>query len=342
MVKVTIAGAAGGIGQTLSLLCKLNPDITELSLYDIANAEGVAVDLSHVNSPARATGHQPRDKSDQDALKNSLIGSDIVIIPAGVPRKPGMTRQDLFKINAGIVRSLVGAVAKYCPEALLLIISNPVNSTVVIAAEELKKNNCFNPRKLFGVTTLDLVRAETFLSYELNYPVEDIRGKITVVGGHSGDTIVPLIHINTEISKIVSSKLSPERLENFIHRVQYGGDEVVQAKSGKGSATLSMAYAGYRFTETILNAITGKENKALEPAYIYLPGVPGGEELSRKLGVEYFAVPIEFDNKGEAKRIIFNNNFISKNYEAQMIEIAKKSLTKSIVQGQLFVNGSKL
>ena len=162
MVKVTVAGAAGGIGQPLSLLLKLNPNVDELALFDIVNAKGVAADLSHINTPAVVTGHQPANKEDKTAITEALQGTDLVIIPAGVPRKPGMTRADLFNINASIIRDLVANIARVAPTAAILIISNPVNATVPIAAEVLKKLGVFNPRKLFGVTTLDSVRAETF------------------------------------------------------------------------------------------------------------------------------------------------------------------------------------
>lgn len=126
-----------------------------------------------------------------------MEGSDIVIIPAGVPRKPGMTRDDLFNINAGIVKSLCTAIAKYCPNVSLLIsmlsvsydsfvicildscyqalvnmISNPVNSTVPIAAEVFKKAGTYDEKKLFGVTTLDVVRAKTFYAGKAKVPVE--------------------------------------------------------------------------------------------------------------------------------------------------------------------------
>ena len=105
-----------------------------------------------------------------------------------------MTRDDLFKINAGIVRDLVKGIAETCPKAYILVISNPVNSTVPIAAEVMKQANVFDPKRLFGVTTLDVVRAETF--------VQDITGEkdpsktvIPVIGGHSGETIVPLFSL---------------------------------------------------------------------------------------------------------------------------------------------------
>lgn len=88
---------------------------------------------------------------------------DLVIIPAGVPRKPGMTRDDLFNINAGIVRTLCEGITRCCPNAIVNVISNPVNSTVPIAAEVFKKAGTYNPRRLLGVTTLDVVRANTFV-----------------------------------------------------------------------------------------------------------------------------------------------------------------------------------
>ena len=129
-----------------------------------------------------------------------------------------MTRDDLFKINAGIVRDLVTGIAKSCPKAFVLVISNPVNSTVPIAAEVLKQHNVFDPKKLFGVTTLDIVRAETF--------VQDITGEkdpsktvIPVIGGHSGETIVPLFSQAKPPVNIPEEKLAPliKRLSPLFH-----------------------------------------------------------------------------------------------------------------------------
>ena len=96
-------------------------------------------------------------------MENALTGMNLVIIPAGVPRKPGMTRDDLFKINAGIVKTLCEGIAKSCPNAVVNLISNPVNSTVPIAAEVFKKAGTYDPKKLLGVTMLDVVRAKTFV-----------------------------------------------------------------------------------------------------------------------------------------------------------------------------------
>ncbi|KAL8959444.1 MAG: hypothetical protein Q9193_003697, partial [Seirophora villosa] len=119
--KVAVLGAAGGIGQPLSLLMKLNPRVTELGLYDIKGGPGVAADIGHINTKSIVTGYQP----DADGLRKCLTGAEIVLIPAGVPRKPGMTRDDLFNTNASIVRDLAKAVADSAPDANVLVISNP-------------------------------------------------------------------------------------------------------------------------------------------------------------------------------------------------------------------------
>merc|ERR1712178_583607 len=112
-----MGGAAGGIGQPLSLLLKLNPRVTALTCYDVAPiTPGVAADLSHINTNATCTGFTG------DELTKALDGCDIVVIPAGVPRKPGMTRDDLFNTNAGIVKTLCEGIAVHCPGAVVNII----------------------------------------------------------------------------------------------------------------------------------------------------------------------------------------------------------------------------
>lgn len=342
-MKVTVCGAAGGIGQPLSLLLKLNPQVTELALFDIVNAKGVAADLSHICSPAVVTGYQPADKQDNSAITGALKNTDVVIIPAGVPRKPGMTRADLFNINASIIRDLVANIGRTAPNAAILIISNPVNATVPIAAEVLKKLGVFNPKKLFGVTTLDSVRAETFLGQLIKEEPTSLKGKISVIGGHSGDTIVPLINIDKSISSKVKS-ISSADYKAFVNRVQFGGDEVVKAKNGAGSATLSMAYAGYRFAETVIDSLNGKTSSASVPdsSYIYLPGVPSGEELKKKLNVDFFSVPVYLKN-GEISSYI--DPFTGLNVTADekaLVDVALKGLQSSIDQGTTFVKGSKI
>lgn len=331
MVKAVVLGASGGIGQPLSLLCKISTLIDDLALFDVVNTPGVAADLSHISSKAKIDGYVAADgdfkgekQETEDAKKAALTGADVVIIPAGVPRKPGMTRDDLFKINAGIVKGLVEACAKYCPKAAILVISNPVNSTVPIAAEVLKKAGVFDPKKLFGVTTLDVVRAETF--------VQDISGErntnkvvIPVIGGHSGNTIVPLFS-----QAKPSVNVPADKLDALVNRVQFGGDEVVKAKNGAGSATLSMAYAGFRFAESVIKAMKG-EKGVVEPTFVYLPGVAGGEEIQKATGVDYFSVPVELGPGGAEKAINILGS--ANDYEKKLINTAVEGLKTNIKTG---------
>ncbi|CAG8523731.1 386_t:CDS:2 [Funneliformis caledonium] len=331
MVKAVVLGAAGGIGQPLSLLLKLNEVITELALYDIVNSPGVAADLSHINTPAKVTGYLPAN----DGLKCALTGAHLIVIPAGVPRKPGMTRDDLFKINAGIVRDLATGIAQHAPKAYVLVISNPVNSTVPIVVEVLKKHGAFDPKRVFGVTTLDVVRASTFTSSISGAAPQGVR--VPVVGGHSGVTIIPLL---SQISP--RHNFTHEEIEALTKRIQFGGDEVVKAKDGAGSATLSMAQAGARFASSILNATVKGEAGIVEPSYVHLDADKEGCAQLRKLidGLDYFSSNIELGPNGVAKIISLGE--ISE-YEKKLLEAAIPELKTNINKGVSFIaDGSKL
>lgn len=245
--KVAVVGAAGGIGQPLSLLMKLNKNVTELSLYDVVNTPGVAADISHVNSGAKCTGYVGGEQ-----MGAALLNCDVVVIPAGMPRKPGMTRDDLFNKNASIVQGIAEECAKSCPNAKFLVISNPVNSMVPLFAEVLKKAGVYKAENLFGVTTLDVTRANTFVSASQGTDVSKMN--VTVIGGHAGTTILPLL------SQVAGSTLSETDITALSHRIQFGGDEVVKAKDGAGSATLSMAYSGAHFAGRLLSAMAGEKD----------------------------------------------------------------------------------
>lgn len=143
--------------------------------------------------------------------------------------------------------------------AFICIISNPVNSTVPIAAEVLKKAGVYDPKRLFGVSTLDVVRASTFVAEVKG--TDPVTTKVPVIGGHSGVTIIPLLS-QTGLS------FTPEEIEALTKRIQYGGDEVVKAKNGTGSATLSMAFAGYRFVESLIRAAYKGEKGVVECTYV--------------------------------------------------------------------------
>merc|ERR1711976_1018422 len=284
--KVCVCGGAGGIGQPLSMLMSLDPNVKELCVFDLTVAmvppAGVAQDLAHLERKCAVKGYvmEPSDKA-IDKLEECLTGCDLVLIPAGMPRKPGMTRDDLFKINADIAKSLVSACAKFCPEAILLMIVNPVNS-VVPAMAELYKKKGLDHKKIVGVTTLDIVRANKF--------VGEITGKnpnfinVPVIGGHAGVTIMPVFSQDK-----TAASIDKDKIEALDKRVQDAGTEVVNAKNGKGSATLSMAYAGARMAKSVLAGLNGK--RRVECAYV----------KSDITELPYFASKVVFGQHGVEK-----------------------------------------
>nr|CAB3263711.1 malate dehydrogenase, mitochondrial-like [Phallusia mammillata] len=308
--KVAVLGASGGIGQPMSLLLKQTPAIKQLALYDIAHTPGVAADLSHIDTAAQVSGHIGAEQ-----LGDCLTGSDVVVIPAGVPRKPGMTRDDLFNTNASIVADLSKACAKYCPTAFICIISNPVNSTVPICCEIYKKSGVSDTSKIFGVTTLDVVRSNAFIAEAKGFDVSKVN--VPVIGGHAGITIIPVI---SQCSP--SCSFEQPALEAITERIQDAGTEVVKAKAGAGSATLSMAYAGARFAASALDALSGKDN-VVECAFIQ----------SSITAATYFSTPLLLGPNGVKKNFGLGN---LSDYEKKLVDACVPELQKSIKKGEEF------
>ena len=176
------------------------------------------------------------------------------------------------------MRELAAAVGRVSPSAHVLVISNPVNSTVPIVAATLESAGVFDPRRVFGVTTLDVVRAARFLSTIVGVPPE--KTPVTVVGGHSGPTIVPLLSQSP-----YGKDIKGEEYDKLVFRIQYGGDEVVKAKDGAGSATLSMAYAGAKFTNALLRGLNG-EKGVITPTFVKSP-------LFEDQGIDFFSSNVE-------------------------------------------------
>ena len=310
-MKVVVLGAAGGIGQALGLLLKTQlPNGTELSLYDIAPVTpGVAADLSHIPTAVKVSGFAGEDPSP------ALVSADIVLISAGVARKPGMDRSDLFKINAGIVKNLVTACADTCPNALIGIITNPVNTTVAIAADVLKKKGVYDPARLFGVTTLDIIRSSTFVAEVNGVNPEDV--SVPVIGGHSGITILPLLSQS-------GFDFNEASAASMTKRIQNAGTEVVEAKAGGGSATLSMGQAAAQFGLSLVRALNGEEG-IIECTY-----VEGSGDRAR-----FFAQPVLLGKNGVEKILGFGDLSA---FEEKTLNAALETLRSDIKIGEEFVS----
>lgn len=217
----------------------------------------------------------------------------------------------MFNINASIVAGIARAASKSCPNARLLIISNPVNSTVPIMAEVLKKEGTYDPKKLFGVTTLDVLRANTFIAE--NKGTSPVDTNVTVVGGHAGNTILPLL------SQQPGSFTDADR-DALTHRIMFGGDEVVKAKAGGGSATLSMAVAGATFADKVLRAKNG-EKGIVACSYVQSEIVPGAAFFSSPVTIGVEGVE-EVHGLGELSE-----------YEQKLFDEMKPDLIAQIAKG---------
>ena len=310
-MKVVVLGAAGGIGQALGLLLKTElPEGTELALYDIAPVTpGVAADLSHIPTPVKVEGFSGEDPSP------ALVNADIVLISAGMARKPGMDRSDLFNINAGIVENLVSACADNCPKAMIGIITNPVNTTVAIAAEVLKNKGVYDASRLFGITTLDVIRSSTFVAEIYDKDPRDV--SVPVIGGHSGITILPLLSQS-------GYEFSDDDAAAMTKRIQNAGTEVVEAKAGGGSATLSMGQAAAKFGLSLVRALNG-EKDVVECTY-----VEGSGDLAR-----FFAQPVLLGKNGVEKILDYGN---LSEFEQATLNDALETLRSDIKIGEDFVN----
>ncbi|XP_017128178.1 malate dehydrogenase 1, mitochondrial [Drosophila elegans] len=256
-LKVAVVGAVGGIGQPLALLLKQNPHISTLSLHDLRNTAGVAADLSHINSRATVCHFEGRD-----GLKKAMDKADIVVVPAGLPRKPGMKREDLVGVNASVACEVAHAASAVCPGALLALITNPINVIVPIVATILQAKGTYDPNRLFGITSLDVVRSKAFIGDFLNVDPQTV--DLPVIGGHTGRTILPILSQCQP-----TYKGTDEERHALIKRIQEAGTEVVNAKDGLGSATLSMAYAASQFVNSLIRGIKDSKDECIvECAYV--------------------------------------------------------------------------
>ena len=198
-------------------------------------------------------------------------------------------------------------------------------STVPIVKAVFKAKGTYDPRKLFGITTLDVVRAAKFTSSLVPSAAAETT-VVPVVGGHSGVTIVPLLS-QSSIGKNITA--GSEEWKALVHRIQFGGDEVVQAKDGAGSATLSMAYAAAKFTNLLLRAIAG-EKGLVTPTFVESP-------LYANRGVDFFSSNVELGPEGVAK--IHEVGALTSQEEA-LIEACLPELSKNIQKGESFVASS--
>ena len=275
--KISVIGA-GNVGATAAHLCALK-ELGDVVLVDIAEGipQGKALDI-YESMPVENNSVSISGTNSYEATANS----DVVIITAGIPRKPGMSRDDLLKTNAGIVRSVTQQVVKYSPESILIVVSNPLDVMCHVA----KEASGFPAERVMGMAgVLDTARYRTFLAMEIGCSPEDIHALL--LGGH-GDTMVPLPRFTTVQGIPVSHFVNTDRLNQIVDRAKNGGAEIVNFLK-TGSAYYAPAGSAVEMAEAIL-----KDQKKLRPVCTYLTGQYGYKYI-------YLGVPVILGAKGIEK-----------------------------------------
>ncbi len=280
--KISLIGA-GQIGGTLAHLIGLK-ELADVVLFDVATgiAKGKALDIAQSSS---VDGFDVRFSGTNQY--EDIKSSDVIIITAGVPRKPGMNRDDLLEINLKIIKQVAEGIKNYSPNAFVICITNPLD-VIVMALQQYSK---LSTNKVVGMAgILDSSRFKLFLSLELKVPVKQIEA--LVMGGH-GDTMVPLPRYTKVSGKsletlISEGKISKEKLNQIIQRTRDGGAEIIKLLE-KGSAYYAPAASGVEMAESYL-----KDQKKLLPCAAYLNGEYGVKNL-------YAGVPVIIGSKGVEK-----------------------------------------
>ena len=283
MSKISLIGA-GQIGGTLAHLIGIKELVKEVVLFDVASgiAKGKALDIAQSSS---VDGFNVK-LSGTDNYED-IKDSDVIIITAGVPRKPGMSRDDLLGINLKIIKQVAQGIKKNSPDAFVICITNPLDVMVMA----LQKYSGLAANKVVGMAgILDSSRFKLFLSLELNVPVKDIEAM--VMGGH-GDTMVPLPRFTKVSGKplldlVKEGKISEERLESINQRTRDGGAEIVKFLE-KGSAFYAPAASGTQMAEAYLN-----NSKQILPCAVFLNGEYGFKDV-------YAGVPVVIGKNGVEK-----------------------------------------
>ena len=272
--KVTVIGA-GNVGATAAQRLA-EKQLCDVVLVDIVEGvpQGKALDLNEAAPVEKHDSHLTGTNSYEETA-----GSDIVIITAGIPRKPGMSRDDLISTNAGIVKSVTQEVASRSPEAVLIIVSNPLDAMCHVAFDA----SGFPKERVIGMAgVLDSARFRTFISMELDVSVENTHA--FVLGGH-GDTMVPLPRYSTVAGIPITELMSQDRIDALVDRTRNGGAEIVGLLK-TGSAYYAPASAAVEMAESIL-----KDKKKILPCAAYLQGEYGQQEL-------FIGVPVKLGAKG--------------------------------------------
>ncbi len=272
--KVAVVGA-GHVGATAAQRLA-EKELCDVVLVDIIEGipQGKSLDLTEAAPIEKHDAHLTGTND-----YGATAGSDIVIITAGIPRKPGMSRDDLISTNAGIMKSVTKSVCEHSPETILIIVSNPLDAMCHVAYEA----SGFPKNRVLGMAgVLDSARFRAFIAMELDVSVENTHA--FVLGGH-GDTMVPLPRFSTVAGIPITELMPADRIDALVDRTANGGAEIVSLLK-TGSAYYAPASAAVEMAESIL-----KDKKKILPCAVYLEGEYGFQDL-------FIGVPVKLGTNG--------------------------------------------
>ena len=272
--KVTVVGGAGNVGATVAR-CIADKELADVVIVDIADqkAAGVALDILEA---CPITGSDSRVIGGADYAQTA--NSDVVVITSGVPRKPGMSRDDLLNVNFGIMKAVTEQVIKYSPNAIIVPVATPLDAM----CQAVYRLSGFPRERVIGMAgVLDSARMRTFIAMELNVSVDNIHA--FVLGGH-GDTMVPLPRYSTVAGIPITELISPERIKAICERTANGGAEITKLVGT--SAWYAPGAAAAEMVENIL-----KDTKKIMPCSVFLQGEYGLKDL-------FVGVPVKLGSRG--------------------------------------------
>ncbi|XP_023944342.2 malate dehydrogenase-like, partial [Bicyclus anynana] len=305
--QICIVGGATEIGQTASLLLRTVPSVTKLVIHDNSeHTSGVVLDLSHIPANSTLQGF-----IGETTLERALRSSNLIIATGGVIQSPGISEQIFFKTNANFIRKLSAEIAKIAPMPFVGIATEPINILVPMAAEVMRNNGEYDPRKLFGITTGDSLKVQSMYASENDLNPQACN--VPVIGGHTDNTIVPLL----SQSKPACTMNEKDILE-FVTKIRTSQEDVMNAKKG-WSPTLSVAYGILAFSRGILDALYSRPTQI--NAFVE----------NNDFGTSYFSGLVFVDRNGAGEMQRYSN---LSEFECQLLERSIEQLRKDVILGK--------
>ncbi|CAH2062910.1 unnamed protein product, partial [Iphiclides podalirius] len=302
--QVAITGAGSEIGQTISLLLRTNPSISKLVLHDtLQYTPGVVLDLSHIPSKSKVKGYVG-----EDTLDEALQGSNLVIAAGGIPQHSDNVNRSILSKNADFIKEVASSVSLVSPLPFFGIVTEPINTLVPLAAEAMRNQASHDPNKLFGITGVDALQAQTLYARESALIQSECI--VPVIGGHSRETMVPLFSQATP-----RSKLTEEKSQELTAILRNATPE----RSESHSPTLSVAYAVSIFVNSVLEALNGETvqvNALVE---------------NNDFGTSFFSGLVDVGPKGVSEMRTYTDLY---HHECVLLESSIKQLHKDVDVGK--------